>query len=87
MSDIAISVDQLVKVYRSRRSREVRAVDGLSFQVRRGWIFGLLGPNGAGKTTTLRVLMTLVRTTSGQVSVLGSMSFDRRSTCGGTSGL
>ena len=71
MSDIAISVDQLVKVYRSRRSSEVRAVDGLSFQVRRGSIFGLLGPNGAGKTTTLRVLMTLARPTSGQVSVLG----------------
>jgi len=71
VSDIAISVDQLVKVYRSRRSSEVRAVDGLSFQVRRGSIFGLLGPNGAGKTTTLRVLMTLARPTSGQVSVLG----------------
>ena len=49
----------------------MRAVDDLSFTVRRGAIFGLLGPNGAGKTTTLRILMTLARPTSGRASVLG----------------
>jgi ABC-2 type transport system ATP-binding protein len=49
----------------------VRAVDGLSFDVARGSIFGLLGPNGAGKSTTLRVLTTLTRPTSGRVEVLG----------------
>jgi ABC-2 type transport system ATP-binding protein len=48
-----------------------RAVDGLSFAVPRGAIFGLLGPNGAGKTTTLKVLTTLIRPTSGRASVLG----------------
>jgi ABC-2 type transport system ATP-binding protein len=73
MSDVAIKVDDLVKVFRSR-SRErtgIPALDGLSFAVGRGSIFGLLGPNGAGKTTTLRILTTLVRPTSGHASVLG----------------
>jgi ABC-2 type transport system ATP-binding protein len=68
MSDIAIQVEHLVKVF---RSGTVPAVDDLSFDVRRGAIFGLLGPNGAGKTTTLRVLTTLVRPTSGRARVLG----------------
>jgi ABC-2 type transport system ATP-binding protein len=70
MDDIAISVDHLVKVYRSA-GRDVRAIDDLSFQVKRGSIFGLLGPNGAGKTTTLRILTTRARPTSGTASVFG----------------
>ena len=69
MSDVAIRVDQLVKVYRGGGT--ARAVDGLSFEVKRGAIFGLLGPNGAGKSTTLKILTTLVRPTSGHASVLG----------------
>ena len=68
---MAIEVDRLVKVYRRRANEEVRAVDDLSFAVRRGSIFGMLGPNGAGKTTTLRILTTLARPTSGNASVLG----------------
>lgn len=71
MSDPAIVVDGLVKVFRRRGQPEVRAVDGLSFTVPRGEIFGLLGPNGAGKTTTLRILTTLVAPTSGRATVLG----------------
>src|SRR5262245_47432262 len=73
MTDSAIRVDDLVKVFpfRGANRSEVRAVDGLSFNVARGSIFGLLGPNGAGKTTTLRILMTIVRPSSGQASVLG----------------
>jgi ABC-2 type transport system ATP-binding protein len=71
VGDIAIAVEHLGKVYRPRTSREVRAVDDLSFSVRRGGIFGLLGPNGAGKTTTLRILTTLIPPTSGYASVCG----------------
>jgi ABC-2 type transport system ATP-binding protein len=67
----AIEVVNLEKVY-SRRGRDsVRAVDGLSFDVAAGSIFGLLGPNGAGKTTTLKILTTLVKPTAGQARVLG----------------
>jgi ABC-type multidrug transport system ATPase subunit len=69
MSDVAIQVQDLVKVFGRRGG--VAAVDGLTFDVRRGAIFGLLGPNGAGKTTTLRILTTLVRPTAGRASVLG----------------
>jgi len=47
------------------------AVDHISFTVRRGTIFGFLGPNGAGKTTTIRMLLGLLRPTSGQATVLG----------------
>jgi ABC-2 type transport system ATP-binding protein len=71
LSDVAISVEHLVKLYRRGGKEEVRAVDDLSFTVQRGAIFGLLGPNGAGKTTTLRILTTLARPTSGRASVLG----------------
>src|SRR5512135_3614369 len=71
MSQPAILVDNLVKVYRQRTASPVRALDGLSLRVEEGEIFGLLGRNGAGKTTLLRILTTLLRPTSGSVSVLG----------------
>jgi ABC-type multidrug transport system ATPase subunit len=71
MSSPAISVCNLVKVYARRGQPEVRALDGLTFDVARGAIFGLLGPNGAGKTTLLRILSTLARPSSGTASVLG----------------
>ncbi len=61
-----ISVSQLVK-----RFGKLTAVDGISFTVREGEIFGLLGPNGAGKTTTLEIIETLKRPTSGDVQVAG----------------
>ena len=67
----SIVVRNLVKTFRSSGQPEVRAVDGLTFSVRRGSIFGLLGPNGAGKTTTLKMLTTLLRPTSGDIAVEG----------------
>ncbi|MFJ5989803.1 ATP-binding cassette domain-containing protein [Lentzea sp. NPDC092896] len=66
--DEAVSVRDLRKVYKTGQKP---AVDGLSFEVRRGEVFGLLGPNGAGKTTTVGVLTTRVRPTSGQAFVEG----------------
>src|SRR5580765_5487700 len=71
MPEPAISVRDLVKLYARRGQPTVRALDGLSFDVARGAIFGLLGPNGAGKTTLVRVLSTLTRPTAGAASVLG----------------
>jgi ABC-2 type transport system ATP-binding protein len=71
MSEPAIRVRNLVKLYARRGQPTVRAVDLLTFDVARGSIFGLLGPNGAGKTTLLRILSTLARPTSGAASVLG----------------
>ena len=62
----ALEVHNIVKAF-----GPVRAVDGLTFAVARGTIFGLLGPNGAGKSTTLKILTTLSRPTSGTASVLG----------------
>jgi ABC-2 type transport system ATP-binding protein len=62
----AISVRDLVKTYGS-----LRAVDGLTFEVPRGCVFGLLGPNGAGKSTTIEMIEGLRRPTSGSIEVLG----------------
>jgi len=70
VSTSAIVVQNLAKIF-SARGRTIRAVDDLSFSVRRGSIFGLLGPNGAGKTTTLRIMTTLARPSAGSVAVLG----------------
>ncbi len=66
----AIVADELVKIYRTRRT-EVRAVDGLSFTVPAGRVFGLLGPNGAGKSTTTKILTTLSAPTAGTARVAG----------------
>jgi ABC-2 type transport system ATP-binding protein len=61
-----------------RRHREVRAVDGISFDIAPGEIVGFLGPNGAGKTTTLKMLAGLLHPTGGEVSVLGEVPSRRR---------
>jgi len=66
MAETAIAVEALVK-----RFGDVRAVDGISFDVPRGSVFGLLGRNGAGKTTTLETCIGLTAPTSGRVRVLG----------------
>ncbi|HKV27851.1 MAG TPA: ABC transporter ATP-binding protein [Candidatus Acidoferrales bacterium] len=71
MSNFALEVENLTKVYERRGQSPVRAVDGISFSVPRGEIFGLLGPNGAGKTTLLKVLATLLRPSSGAARIEG----------------
>src|SRR5919108_6125042 len=87
MSETTVHVADLVKVFSvperegglwsaakslvRRKSREVRAVDGITFDIEPGEIVGFLGPNGAGKTTTLKMLSGLLYTTSGEATVLG----------------
>lgn len=63
---VAVEVDSITK-----RFGEIKALNGVTLQVRRGEIYGLLGPNGAGKTTLIRCIVGLVAPTSGSVSVLG----------------
>ena len=58
-----------------RKKQTVKAVDGISFSVKRGEIFGLLGQNGAGKTTTIKMLTTLLAPTEGSCKVLGCETF------------
>lgn len=88
-----IRIDNLCKVYTvaereaglgaalrslfKRKTREVRAVDGISFDVAEGEIVGFLGPNGAGKTTTLKMLAGLLHPTSGDAQVLGFRPWQR----------
>src|ERR1044072_147661 len=65
-ADRAIVVDKL-----SRRFGKFNAVDGVSFDVRRGEVFGFLGSNGAGKSTTIRMLCGLLTPTSGRALIDG----------------
>jgi len=93
MADPVISVGELRKVFRvpvrepgiaaaakslfRRETRDVEAVDSLTFDIAAGEIVGFLGPNGAGKTTTLKMLSGLLHPTSGTVRVLGHQPFRR----------
>jgi ABC-2 type transport system ATP-binding protein len=72
-----VEAHELRRVYKThtgtlrRRSKEIEAVRGVSFEIGKGELFGLLGPNGAGKTTTIKMLITLLIPTSGEARVLG----------------
>jgi len=71
--ETTIAVDNLQKTYKpkARKGVEVKALDGISFEVSRGEFFGLLGPNGAGKTTTIGILTTRVVPTGGVAQIEG----------------
>jgi ABC-2 type transport system ATP-binding protein len=70
--DVVLSVDKLGKTFRKPfTGRKVEAVHEVSFEVRRGQIFGFLGPNGAGKTTTIKMLVGLISATRGRATILG----------------
>ena len=91
--DPVIHIDQLTKVYTvnerdagliaamrslvKRKTRDVNAVDAISFSVSEGEIVGFLGPNGAGKTTTLKMLSGLLHPTGGSATVLGYRPWER----------
>jgi ABC-2 type transport system ATP-binding protein len=60
-----------------RRTRQVRAVDGIDFDIAPGEVVGFLGPNGAGKTTTLKMLAGLLHPSGGEVDVLGHVPWRR----------
>ena len=79
MSTNAIEAEGLIKHYPG----DVRALDGLSFAVQQGTVFGLLGPNGAGKSTTVKILTTLARADAGAARVAGhDVRRRRRRGCG-----
>src|SRR5258708_36945937 len=55
----------------SKSFGQLKAVDGVSFEIEQGEVFGFLGPNGAGKSTTINMLTTMIRPTSGKAIVCG----------------
>lgn len=59
------------KLFKKTEKKEFKAVDGVTFEIRKGEIFGLLGPNGAGKTTTIKMITGLLSPTAGSVCVMG----------------
>src|SRR6185503_13598132 len=62
----------------SKYFREVKAVENLSFSVGAGQVYGFLGQNGAGKSTTIRMLLTLIKPTSGKIEIFGMDLFKHR---------
>jgi ABC-2 type transport system ATP-binding protein len=71
-ADSVVWVEDVVKDFRPGLGlRTKRVLHGIGFSVRRGELFGFVGPNGAGKTTTLKILLGLIRATSGRASILG----------------
>ena len=74
-----IEVRDLRKTYRDGwlGRKRIEALRGVTFQVQRGEIFGLLGPNGAGKNTLIKVLLGIVRKTSGDAALLDRAAGDR----------
>src|SRR4051812_45642568 len=72
LADTVLSVEKLEKTFvKPFTGKKVEAVRGISFEVRRGYIFGFLGPNGAGKTTTIKMLTGLIFPTGGTATILG----------------
>jgi ABC-2 type transport system ATP-binding protein len=63
---VSIEISNLTKTY-----KDVKAVENLSFNVRKGEVFGFLGPNGAGKTTTIKAMLGLIHVTSGEIKING----------------
>lgn len=72
-----VAVASLTKLFRDFWMRDrARAVDGISFEIRPREVFGLLGPNGSGKSTTIKLLLGLLKPSSGRIAVFGKMPTD-----------
>jgi len=75
--EVIVRVDNLVKVFRDFWGRpKARAVNGVSFEVRTGEVFGLLGPNGSGKSTTIKMMLGLLNPTKGFIDMFGQSPRD-----------
>ena len=69
----SVEVENLVKIFFDKKNKkDIHAVDGITFNLKSGEIFGFLGPNGAGKTTAIRVLAGLLKPTAGYASIFGN---------------
>ncbi|MCA9415592.1 MAG: ATP-binding cassette domain-containing protein, partial [Candidatus Omnitrophica bacterium] len=65
-----LKTENLTKIFKKGWKEAKVALDGLSIEVQEGEIFGFLGPNGAGKTTTIKILLRLLKPTSGRAEIL-----------------
>ena len=76
MTTLPISISGLKKIYRGKRGKRVEALRDLSLNIVPGEVFGFLGPNGAGKSTTIKILMGLIRPSSGDARLFGLSTGD-----------
>jgi len=75
-SEVVIRIRELRKTFRTQFFKRVEAVRDVSFDLYRGELLGILGANGAGKTTTIKLLMNLIRPSSGEIRILGGRPSD-----------
>ncbi len=75
-----INIENLTRDYRVGFGgfKKMRALDGLNLTIEKGEIFGFLGPNGSGKTTTIKLLLGLIKPTSGKITIFGKSPYDTR---------
>lgn len=66
-----VEISNLVKIYKSQFKGHVEAINDISFFIEKGQIYGLLGPNGSGKTTTMKLMLGLLKPTSGKIQIFG----------------
>jgi ABC-2 type transport system ATP-binding protein len=71
MNPKPIDIQELSKVFRTKRGRKILALDSLTLQVEEGEVFGFLGPNGAGKSTSIKTLVGQIKATSGTARIFG----------------
>ena len=76
MSEILLDIQNLTHCFRLGQKRVLRAVDGVSFQMRKGEIFGLVGESGSGKSTVAKCIMNILRPTGGKIRYLGINTCD-----------